>query len=115
MARLSEKLPKFMFVREAYNELKNVTWPKPKKVGVFTGLVVVVVIIVSYFVSFVDYGFVQGLSGARAWLGEPLETAQPQIQLNDGAQILDENGNEIEVTNILNQTELSDVDPSVDN
>jgi len=44
------------FLREARVELKKVTWPTPKEALASTSVVIVVVIIVSVFLGFVDLG-----------------------------------------------------------
>ncbi len=44
------------FLREAKVELKKVTWPTPKEALGSTSVVIVVVVIVSVFLGFVDLG-----------------------------------------------------------
>ena len=44
------------FLKEAKIELKKVTWPTPKEALASTSVVIVVVIIVSVFLGFVDMG-----------------------------------------------------------
>ncbi|MCK9273747.1 MAG: preprotein translocase subunit SecE [Syntrophales bacterium] len=44
------------FLKEARAELKKVTWPTPKEALASTSVVIVVVIIVSVFLGFVDMG-----------------------------------------------------------
>jgi len=107
MAKMSIKAPKFTFIREAFGEMKNVTWPTPRKVSVFTGLVIIVVLIFSYFTSFVDRGFLAGLGALRSNLNPDsvkVDTA-PTIQATPG-QILDSNGNEIEINSVLDKEQL---------
>lgn len=112
MTKLSAKLPKFMFIREAYAEMKHVTWPKTKHVGIFTTLVIVCVIVFSYFISFVDRGFLFGLGELRTWLNPDavnVQNSTTQFQTTPGT-ILDSNGNEIQIDKVLTQDELNNVD-----
>ena len=44
------------FLRESKVELKKVTWPSPKEALASTSVVIVVVLIVSVFLGFVDMG-----------------------------------------------------------
>jgi preprotein translocase subunit SecE len=44
------------FLREAKIELKKVTWPSRKQTIGFTGVVIVLVMIISFFLGLVDYG-----------------------------------------------------------
>jgi len=46
----------FDFVRESRDELKKVTWPEKEEVSNFTMVVIVTLIIVSVFLSVVDFG-----------------------------------------------------------
>lgn len=110
MAKMSAKLPKFTFIREAFGEMKHVTWPKPRHIAVFTGLVIIVVIIFSYFINFVDTGFIAGLRELRSGLNpEGVTTTQPNIQAAPG-KILDAEGNEIKVESLLTPEQLNDVE-----
>jgi preprotein translocase SecE subunit len=109
MAKLSAYLPKFMFVREAYHEMKHVTWPTPRKVGAFTILVVVFSVVFSYVVSMLDAGFLAGLKGLHSEFGNPIAAPQFNTNLGDGAQILDANGNEIDVTKLLDENDLKNI------
>jgi preprotein translocase subunit SecE len=49
-----EKIRQFLV--EARGELKKVTWPTPKQALASTGVVLVLVIIVSIFLGLVDFG-----------------------------------------------------------
>jgi len=118
MAKKSLALPKFTFIREAFSELKHVVWPKPRHIAVFTGLVIVAVFIVAYFISFVDKGFLAGISALRRNINPESALTdganQPQIQATPG-QILDENGNEIKIESLLNQSDIEKaVEASID-
>lgn len=44
------------FLTEAKVELKKVTWPAPKQALASTGVVIVMVIIVSAFLGLIDFG-----------------------------------------------------------
>ena len=44
------------FLNDAKTELKKVTWPTPKQTLASTGVVIVVVVIVSLFLGIVDFG-----------------------------------------------------------
>jgi preprotein translocase subunit SecE len=44
------------FVRESKDELKKVTWPTREEVTSFTVVVVVTVLVVSFFLWFIDSG-----------------------------------------------------------
>jgi preprotein translocase subunit SecE len=44
------------FLKEAQIELKKVTWPTPKQTVASTGVVIIVVIIISIFLGIVDFG-----------------------------------------------------------
>ncbi|MCX5851031.1 MAG: preprotein translocase subunit SecE [Deltaproteobacteria bacterium] len=49
-----EKIEKFL--KEAWVELKKVTWPTPKQALVSTSVVIIVTLIVSAFLGLVDFG-----------------------------------------------------------
>ncbi|PIP08056.1 MAG: preprotein translocase subunit SecE [Syntrophobacterales bacterium CG_4_8_14_3_um_filter_49_14] len=51
---IAEKIKQFL--NEAKIELKKVSWPAPKQALASTGVVIVVVIIVSIFLGIVDFG-----------------------------------------------------------
>jgi preprotein translocase subunit SecE len=44
------------FLKEAWIELKKVTWPTPKQALVSTSVVIIVTLIVSAFLGLVDFG-----------------------------------------------------------
>ena len=44
------------FLREAWIELKKVTWPTPKQAAVSTAVVIIVTLIMSAFLGLVDFG-----------------------------------------------------------
>lgn len=44
------------FLKEASIELKKVTWPTPKQALASTGVVIVVVLIMSVFLGIIDFG-----------------------------------------------------------
>jgi len=44
------------FLKEAWVELKKVTWPTPKQALVSTSVVIIVTLIVSAFLGLVDFG-----------------------------------------------------------
>ena len=110
MAKISAKLPKFTFVREAYNEMKHVTWPRPRKTAIFTGLVIIVVVIFSYVISAIDAGFLSGLKSLHGEFGNPIEAPKPQVNLGEGAQILDSNGNPIDTKELLKDVNITNAD-----
>lgn len=51
---IAEKIKQFL--NDAKIELKKVAWPTPKQALASTGVVIVVVIIVSIFLGIVDFG-----------------------------------------------------------
>ena len=51
---IAEKIKQFL--NEAKIELKKVSWPAPKQALASTGVVIVVVIIVSIFLGIIDFG-----------------------------------------------------------
>ena len=51
---IGEKIRQFL--KDAKVELKKVSWPTPKQAFASTGVVIVVVIIVSIFLGIVDFG-----------------------------------------------------------
>ena len=51
---IAEKIKQFL--NDAKIELKKVSWPTPKQALASTGVVIVVVIIVSIFLGIVDFG-----------------------------------------------------------
>lgn len=56
-----EKIKKYFsmavqFLKESKSELKKVTWPAPKDTVATTGVVIVLVLIVSVFLGMVDLG-----------------------------------------------------------
>jgi preprotein translocase subunit SecE len=51
---IAEKIK--LFLNDAKIELKKVSWPAPKQALASTGVVIVVVIIVSIFLGIVDFG-----------------------------------------------------------
>lgn len=58
---IMEKLKEYFslavqFLRESRSELKKVTWPAPKDAFATTGVVIVLVLIVSMFLGMVDLG-----------------------------------------------------------
>ncbi len=63
--KTSFKVPFSSFFKDVAYELSHVTWPKLRKVGIFSVLVVLVVFIFAYFISFVDTGFLSAMRAAR--------------------------------------------------
>ncbi len=114
MAKLSMALPKFTFFREVYAELRNVTWPRPRKVAAFTALVILCVIGFSYFISLVDAGFLAGLKGLRTLVGTETVTEQPSF-LPTGASVTDENGNPIDINSLIQQQISNPITTTTDN
>ncbi|HUH66090.1 MAG TPA: preprotein translocase subunit SecE [Syntrophales bacterium] len=51
---IAEKIVRFL--KEAKGELMKVTWPTPRQTLASTSVVIIVVIIVSIFLSIVDFG-----------------------------------------------------------
>ena len=51
---IAEKIKQFL--NDAKIELKKVSWPAPKQALASTGVVIVVVIIISIFLGIVDFG-----------------------------------------------------------
>ena len=57
MEKLKEILNKIrQFLRESKVELKKVTWPTPRQALASTSVVIVVVLVVSFFLGAVDLG-----------------------------------------------------------
>jgi preprotein translocase subunit SecE len=44
------------FLKEARVELRKVTWPTPKQTLASTGVVIIVVVVISLFLGVVDFG-----------------------------------------------------------
>ncbi len=45
-----------LFLAEAKVELKKVTWPEPRQALASTGVVIVMIIIISIFLGLIDFG-----------------------------------------------------------
>jgi preprotein translocase subunit SecE len=51
----------FSFIKEAYQELKRVAWPKKSEVVKKTIIVVVSLVVIAAVVGAMDYGFSKGM------------------------------------------------------
>jgi preprotein translocase SecE subunit len=51
----------FNYLRETRREMANVTWPGVRKTAVFTAIVVVFTLVMSYLLGYVDFALLKGL------------------------------------------------------